>query len=500
MIKNAQSLIHLFNTNIQDCYVVVIGDVMLDKYYFGEMKRISPEAPVPIVNKKREMTTLGGAANVANNLVKLGCNVSLVGAVGNDQGRDEFFNLLETNQIDGSGMIIDKRCTTMKTRIMSGNQQVLRIDHEDTIHISDLAIQQVEEWLVQKLNTEQMNAIIISDYGKGFCQKELCQRVISLANQNSIPIVIDPKGKNWEKYTNATILTPNFTELSDIVGNNLLNTNEAMNEYGPLVRQKYSIDYLLITRSDKGMSLVGENEITHISTAAKEVFDVSGAGDTVVSTLSAFIGIGAQIEDAVKISNLAAGFVVGKVGTYAVQTDELLEQLKLSCENTEKLSSKVFYYEEYKRVMNLWRKNGYKIIFTNGCFDLLHIGHVTYLKKAKQLGDKLVVGLNSDLSVKRLKGPTRPILSENDRAKMLSFFEFVDAIIIFDEDTPLNLLSEVRPDILVKGGDYKAEEVVGKEFAGKTVIIPYLDGYSTSNMIEKITNIKIELNKGIREL
>lgn len=487
-MKNTQSLIHLFNTNRQDCHVLVIGDVMLDKYYFGEMNRISPEAPVPIVNMKGEMKTLGGAANVANNLVHLGCKVSLVGVVGNDQGRNEFFDMLESKGIDGSGIITDDRCTTTKTRIISGNQQVLRIDYEEKITISDSTIKQFEEWLLQKLKTNQFNSIIISDYEKGFCRKELCQSVISFANQLDIPIIIDPKGKEWNKYSNATIITPNMKELSDILGTDLSNTNEVISEYGPLLRQRYGLDYLLITRSEKGMSLVGEKDIVTIPTLTKEVFDVSGAGDTVVSTLATFIGIGGQIEDAVKISNLAAGIVVGKVGTYAVRDYELLEQLELLSENANKQSKKVFFSEEYKQLISNWKAKGDKVIFTNGCFDLLHIGHATYLKQAKQLGDKLVIGLNSDQSVKRLKGPSRPITNENDRAKMLSFFEFVDAVIIFEEDTPLHLISEIRPDVLVKGGDYKVEEVVGGEFAGKVEIISFLDGYSTSNIIEKISN------------
>lgn len=487
MIKNIQSLIHLLNTDIQNCHVLVIGDVMLDKYYFGEMKRISPEAPVPIVEMKEEMHTLGGAANVANNLVHLGCKVSLVGAVGNDRGRNELFDILEAKGIDSSGMITDQRCTTTKTRIISGNQQVLRIDNEEKINISDTTIKQIEEWLIQKLKSDQINSIIISDYEKGFCRKELCQTVISLANQLDIPIIIDPKGNKWGKYTNATMVTPNISELSEILGKDLPNTNETIHEYGHLLRKKYNLDYLLITRSEKGMSLVGEGEIITIPTVAKEIFDVSGAGDTVVSTLAACLGVEARTEDAVKLANLAAGIVVGKVGTYAVRDYELLEQLELLSDKTDELSNKVIFSGEYQQVINKWKLKGNKIIFTNGCFDLLHIGHAAYLKKAKQLGDKLVIGLNSDYSVKRLKGPSRPVINENDRAKMLSFFEFVDAVIIFDEDTPFNLIAEIRPDILVKGGDYKEDAVVGREFSGKVEIISFVDGYSTSGIIEKIS-------------
>lgn len=488
MIKSFRSLIDGFHTKIQDCHVLVIGDIMLDQYYFGEMNRVSPEAPVPIVNMKKEMKTLGGAANVANNLVQLGCKVTLAGVVGNDLAKNEILSMLESKGIDSSGILTDERCTTTKTRIISGNQQVLRIDNEERIDISDITMEHFNEWFLNKLRMENIHSIIISDYEKGFCRKELCQRVISFANQLGISIIIDPKGKDWEKYSNATIITPNIKELSHVLGTDLSNTNEVINEYGPLLRKKYALDYLLITRSDKGMSLVGNKEIVNIPTLAKEVFDVSGAGDTVVSTLAAFIGIGGEIDDAVQISNVAAGIVVGKVGTYAVRNDELLQQLELLNEMKDPLRSKVFFNHDYKQLIRNWRQKGNKIIFTNGCFDLLHLGHATYLKHARQLGDKLVIGLNSDQSVKRLKGPSRPIINQNDRANMLSFFEFVDAVIIFEEDTPLKLISEIRPDILVKGGDYQVEEVVGREFAGKVEIISFVDGYSTSNIIEKITN------------
>ena len=271
-MQNVQSLIQLFKRSIQDCHVLVIGDVMLDKYYFGEMKRISPEAPVPIVNMKGEMKTLGGAANVANNLVHLGCKVSLAGVVGNDQGRNEFIEILESKGIDGSGIITDDRCTTTKTRIISGNQQVLRIDHEEKINISDSTIEQFEEWLLHKLKANQFNSIIISDYDKGFCRKELCQKVIALANQLAIPIIADPKGDKWYKYSNATIVTPNMKELSDKLGIDLSNTSEVIHEYGPLLRKKYAFDYLLITRSEKGMSLVGEDEISKSSNCSERCF------------------------------------------------------------------------------------------------------------------------------------------------------------------------------------------------------------------------------------
>ncbi|MBE4907217.1 bifunctional D-glycero-beta-D-manno-heptose-7-phosphate kinase/D-glycero-beta-D-manno-heptose 1-phosphate adenylyltransferase HldE [Bacillus luteolus] len=489
MISNIQSLVQMFKENRRDCRVLVIGDVMLDKYYFGDITRISPEAPVPVINMKMENKTLGGAANVAKNLALLGCKVSLVGVVGKDQGQQELLQMLEHEKIDGSGLLTSERCTTTKTRIISGNQQLLRIDHEDKFEIMDSLVEQFEKWYLQRIEMETFHAIIISDYEKGFCRKELCETVISIANQRGIPVIVDPKGHDWSKYTNATIITPNFKEFSRIIGSELSNTEEVIAKFAPMLREKYSLNYLLITRSEKGMSLVEEGDMIHISTKAKEIYDVSGAGDTVVSTIAAFISIGAPLVDAVKIANIAAGIVVGKRGTYAVRSDELLEELE-DLTPLENLDTKVMAREELKHRVNQWRSQGEKIVFTNGCFDLLHIGHAKYLKDARQLGNRLIVGLNSDFSVKRLKGPSRPIVSESDRARMLSFFEFVDAVCIFEEDTPLELISEVLPDILVKGGDYKADEVVGKEYSGRVEIITFVDGYSTTNIIEKISNFE----------
>ncbi|WP_019241442.1 MULTISPECIES: D-glycero-beta-D-manno-heptose-7-phosphate kinase [Bacillus] len=494
MIKNAHSLIKLFNSKIKDCNVIVIGDVMLDRYYFGDIKRISPEAPIPIINVRDEMKTPGGAANVANNLAHLGCKVSLVGAVGDDLEKNELMDMLKFVNIDSSGILTGKSCTTTKTRVISGNQQVIRIDNEEQTDMSEMMFKQFQEWILNELKFQSINVIIISDYEKGFCTKELCKFVIEEANERAIPIIIDPKGNDWSKYSNATMITPNLKELSKIIGRELFNTNEVIQQFVPELRKQYNLDYLLVTRSEKGMTLVGEEEIVHIPTVAKEIFDVSGAGDTVISTIAAFIGIGAKIDDAVKVSNVAAGIVVGKVGTYAVRDFELLDKLEELNEHSLKLSSKITSKTELKLLINKWRTNGEKVVFTNGCFDLLHIGHATYLKDARQLGDKLIVGLNSDKSVKNLKGPTRPIINENDRAKMLSFFEFVDAVIIFDENTPLDLISEVKPDILVKGGDYKVNEVVGREFADRVEIISFVDGYSTSGIIKSIsykTSLKV---------
>lgn len=484
MSHNFKSVVQIFREKIRSCHVLVIGDLMLDKYYFGDIKRISPEAPVPVVNLKEETKTLGGAANVANNLVHLGCKVSLAGVVGNDQGREELFELLEYKGVDVSGIVTDNRFTTTKTRIISGNQQVLRIDQEEQIEITDASLKQFEEWISAKFNTEIYDSIIISDYGKGFCRKELCQLAISFAKKKGIPIVIDPKGEDWGKYIGATMITPNLKELGDLLRKDILNQDQTIYEYGPMLRNKYALEYLLITRSEQGMSLIGADEMLHIPTLAKEVFDVSGAGDTVISTLAALIGIGIPINDAVKVANIAAGIVVGKVGTYAVHEDDLIEELELLNED----KNKIYFDKKYQSVINKWKSKGHSIIFTNGCFDLLHIGHATYLQRAKKMGDKLIVGLNSDKSVKRLKGASRPIVLERDRAKMLSFFEFVDAVIVFDEDTPENLIADIRPDVLVKGGDYQAEAVLGKEYAGRVEILPFVDGYSTTTIIEKITN------------
>lgn len=326
--------------------------------------------------------------------------------------------------------------------------------------------------------------IVISDYGKGMCSEELCPFIIEKANAQNKKVIIDPKGANWEKYNNAFLVTPNVKELSEVYGKEIANEDDDIIKYGSIVRKKYNLTYLVVTRSEKGITIIGENYVKTIPTQAMEVFDVSGAGDTVVACIAVFLDLGLDIDNAVYYANLAAGVVVGKLGTAPITLSELTYALNGIH------SSKVVSRSSISDIIKRERSFNKKIVFTNGCFDILHKGHVTYLKKAKSLGDILILGLNSDDSVRRLKGPTRPVNSENDRAVVLEALECIDYIVIFDEDTPLNLIKNIMPDILVKGGDYKVEDVVGREYAGRVEIIDFVQGYSTTSTIEKLNGGK----------
>jgi D-beta-D-heptose 7-phosphate kinase/D-beta-D-heptose 1-phosphate adenosyltransferase len=324
------------------------------------------------------------------------------------------------------------------------------------------------------------DTIIISDYGKGVISPKVSQLVISTANQMGKATIVDPKGSDWSKYQNATIVTPNVKELAEVANRRVNNSDYEIISAGQEVRARYGLKYLVVTRSEKGVTILSEEGVTHIATKAKEVYDVSGAGDTVVATMACALAVGASIQNAVDIANAAAGVVVSKVGTVPITMDDLLHYLHAKREDSAiPLDRLVMLIDGYK-------KRGKRIVFTNGCFDILHRGHVDYLRKAKSLGDILVLGLNSDSSVKRLKGESRPINNEEDRAFVLAALDSVDYVVIFDEDTPKELLSHIKPDLLVKGGDYTPETVIGKEYAKEVAIIDFVDGYSTTRTIERM--------------
>lgn len=456
--------------------ILVLGDIMLDRYFFGEVTRISPEAPVPVVHIRRRHETLGGAANVANNLSRLGCRVCIAGRVGDDPDGETAARLLGKAQIDHTGLIGELPQTISKTRIVSQNQQMLRLDVEDTAPLSPEGEKQIRSWL--DAHIAGASCLIISDYAKGFCTPALCRYAIGLCRRHSVLAIVDPKGSDWEKYSGAFLVTPNLKELSVVCGAPVPNTDTSVEKAAPAVRERYGIDNLLVTRSEKGMTLVAEGKTAHVKARPLEVYDVSGAGDTVVSALSAMLAIGIPLMEAVQIANLAAGIAIAHPGTYAVSKEEILSRL-----NNDDFSQKIVDRASLSLLVESLRDDGKKVVFTNGCFDVLHKGHLVYLKKAKDLGDVLIIGVNSDESVKRLKGPDRPINQERDRALLLSAFDFVDYVTVFGEDTPLELISSVRPDILVKGGDYRADQVVGREYAGETRILPFVDGYSSTKVI-----------------
>ena len=463
--------------NLKKSKVLVIGDVMLDTYYKGDVKRISPEAPVPVVRVNYRFDTLGGAANVCRNLCNVGSKVYLIGCVGKDDRSEIVAQKLDEIAVDYTLFPTDYP-TINKIRVIGNHQQIVRVDFEEEKMI--LTSEQQDE--INQIISEKItfvDCVVISDYGKGFCTEKICQHAINAANKLGKTTIVDPKSFDWKKYEQATIITPNVKEFAEVSGKEISNNDEEITVAAAQLLQKYNFTGLLITRSEKGMSLASNNLIEHIPTEAKEVFDVSGAGDTVVAVLAAGLSAHFSLRESVVLANIAAGIVVGKEGTTPISYEELMLAV------AEKSSlSKVIDLELLLPILQNIRTNK-KIVFTNGVFDVIHKGHIYYLRKAKQLGDLLILGLNTDSSVKRIKGEGRPFNNETDRAFVLSAFNFIDYIVLFSDNTPIELIKMVQPDILVKGADYKIEEVIGREFAKETVLIDFQAGYSSTNIINK---------------
>ncbi len=467
--------------------VAVIGDIMLDRYVMGRVERISPEAPVPVNLIKSQREVLGGAANTAANLSSLGCHVFLAGLRGNDNDGKDLEKLFRESGIDQSGVLVssDYRTTT-KIRILGDRQQMMRLDYEEKRILQEEETERILSWL-EALLENKLGSIVLSDYGKGMITYDLSQKVIKTAAAYGVPVLADPKGTDWSKYDGAYGVTPNMKELSDCLGKHVDNLDEKIEEAGEKIREKYHLENLFVTRSEKGLTCINCKGSIHRASMAQDVFDVSGAGDTVMAVLAAATAEKTDTETALELANTAAGIAVSKVGTYQIKREELLDAW---CRfRYGRITYIPTTWEEAKRKVALWKNRGERIVFTNGCFDLLHRGHITYLEQAAALGDRLIVGLNSDKSVKRLKGECRPLNTESDRAFMLAALRMIDEVVIFDEDTPEKLISVLEPDVLVKGGDYKPEKVAGREYAGKVEIVSFVDGYSTTKMIEKIKEL-----------
>ena len=467
--------------NIEKKNILVIGDVMLDTYYTGDVKRISPEAPVPVFRKKAERSVLGGAANVAANLVAAGQNVSMMAMVGNDENGDRLRTIFNAQGVDTSLVVSLERSTTVKTRFLaSNNQQVLRLDVEDTNPLSHDDCERMLESLDQQI--DKFDLILLSDYLKGLLTFEFTQGVLQRAKNKNIPAIIDVKDPKVEKYKDAYLIKPNLKELQDLTGVVVENDNEII-EASRKLRKICHTEYILTTCGARGMVLVGDGEPYFIESVGKEVFDVTGAGDTTIAYLAACMVNGFEMKDAVDIANYAAGIQVSKVGTSSVYWKEIREHLANEATSHKILTGRAI--EEFRK-----ENTDKKIVFTNGCFDILHVGHIRYMQEAAELGDILVVGLNSDDSVRRLKGPERPINNQNDRAEMLAALEFVDYVAVFDDDTPYELIKKIQPDVLVKGGDYNPDNVVGKDIVeargGELRLLNFVEGKSTTNIINKI--------------
>ncbi len=471
-----------------DKWVLVIGDLMLDRYLIGDVQRISPEAPVPVVLLKQQNDRAGGAANVAANLANLGITTRIAGCVGEDAEASTLLALINHLGIKSEAVIQSSaRPTIAKTRVMSTNQQIVRIDQESQAPLSDEENSELHILITRAIH-DQPAMVILSDYAKGVLSEATCRYIIETCKQANIPVLVDPKGQDYSKYQGATALTPNKKETAEACGVSM-NDNNALLAAAKKLKKSLNLDFLAVTRGEEGITLLEQDTDHHISATAKKVFDVSGAGDTVIATLAAGLIHGLSAQEALSLANTAAGIVVGKVGTVPIELAELLHEL--TSKNANAQADKICDLASLKNKVSTWRDSHQKIVFTNGCFDLLHAGHVTYLEAAKKTGDKLILGLNTDRSVSALKGPTRPVIHENDRARVLAALEAVDAVILFDEDTPLNLIDVVRPDVIVKGDDYTEEQVVGgkevKAWGGSVKLIPLVQGRSTTGILEKIS-------------
>jgi D-beta-D-heptose 7-phosphate kinase/D-beta-D-heptose 1-phosphate adenosyltransferase len=450
--------------------ILVIGDIMLDQYVSGTVTRISPEAPVPVVKVAEEWTTLGGAANVAANVAALGGQPILLGLIGNDQSAEELNSICNDRGIK-TDFVQGDQPTIVKTRVVSG-QQIVRFDKEEPLVWSDVQLNQLSSKLENQI--ADCDLVLLSDYAKGTLSDQVLKLIFTQADKQQVKVLVDPKRADWSTYRGAFAVTPNLVELGMTQnGEKVANEDNTVVAICNSLRNQFAIENIIATRSSYGMTVVKENGILNIPTRAQEVFDVSGAGDTVLAALGVSLAEGKSVSESAFIANAAAGIVVSKRGTAVVTRKELEAFLRKSNKLIDRSEIQDFKSARSKQ----------KMVFTNGCFDVLHQGHRKLLKEARELGDCLVVGLNSDDSIKRLKGENRPINSINQRSEALEALPFVDAVIVFEEDTPYELLEELKPQILVKGGDYTVAEVVGNNLVEEVVIIPLVEGVSTTELL-----------------
>jgi D-beta-D-heptose 7-phosphate kinase / D-beta-D-heptose 1-phosphate adenosyltransferase len=485
MVVNEPSrLLGLIEESFGNPRILVVGDVMLDRSTWGEVDRISPEAPVPVLRRVRTSSAPGGAANVAMNLAGLGIKATLAGFWGDDAEMRELRGLLAG--LDASGMVASAHPTISKTRIVSRNQQLLRLDVEN----ADPHPPDEEHTLLERCMTllATADAVILSDYAKGALSAPLCQAIIQRAKERRIPVLVDPKGRDFTKYAGASTICPNLQELGLATGVAPGNLPKLLSAAQKLVSQ-LGLQFMTVTMSEKGIRVLYGDSFFHSPTRAREVFDVTGAGDTVIAVLAASLAGGLDAESAVTLANMAAGLVVGKRGTAPVSRNDLVAELTAS--SPMRGEDKMLDLPQLQIRLAEWRATGHRIVFTNGCFDILHVGHIQLLEQCRQFGDKVVVAVNSDASVQRLKGSTRPVIGQNDRVRVLAALAATDAVVIFDEATPLELIRAVRPDVLVKGGDYTAATIVGADdvasWGGRVAIVPTVEGVSTTNTIRKMT-------------
>jgi D-beta-D-heptose 7-phosphate kinase/D-beta-D-heptose 1-phosphate adenosyltransferase len=462
-------------------HIAVIGDIMIDHYIWGSCERISPEAPVQVVVTESETSVLGGAGNVVRNLTALDAKVSLYSVIGDDNAAEEMEALLRECQLEKSVVITQSgRKTSKKTRVVASSQQILRYDAESISLIDERS--QVALFEAVQSTLQNYDAILLSDYAKGVLTPSLTQQLIVEAKRYAIPILVDPKGSDYSKYKGATLLTPNRKE-AQIAANQTLESTTLLKEVGFSLKEQLHLDAMLITLSEDGIALF-EEHMEVIPTVAQEVFDVTGAGDTVLAALGVAISSGLNLYEACEFANKAAAVVVAKVGSATATLNEVEEYTHKLHQG--KAGSKLKDFTQIQRIAKRLKEQNKRVVFTNGCFDILHRGHTSYLEAAKERGDILIVGVNSDESIKRLKGESRPINRLEDRAYILAALESVDYVVTFSEETPYELIKMVQPHILVKGADYEGKEVIGADLAERVELIAFVEGRSTTKMIEQI--------------
>lgn len=487
MTTSPQELVRTLD-QLANLNILCVGDVMLDRYIYGKVDRISPEAPIPVFTANKEERMLGGAGNVVRNLLSLGAQVAFASVIGDDATGNQLTGLVGAEKRLIPTLLTEKgRLSTKKTRYVAGGQQILRSDKESRDQVKPETVTKITELLLPEIGEYQ--AIILSDYGKGLLTPELCRSVIDAARRSNIPVFVDPKQRDVSLYAGATVLSPNLKELALAAGVDSFENDAALIDAAKHLAATHNFQYVLVTRGEQGMSLVdAAGLIIHLPAAAQQVFDVSGAGDTVIATLAATYAGGATMADAALLANIAGGIVVGRLGTAVVHRTDLTAALYMH--RARALQEKVLPVDTAIDIITNWRRDGLTVGFTNGCFDIMHAGHITLLADAKSRCDKLIVALNTDASVRGLKGPTRPVNAEMDRAQVVAALSAVDAVVLFNEETPLELLKKLKPDVLMKGADYTKDQVVGgdlvESYGGRVELLPLKDGYSTSGIIRKV--------------
>jgi len=463
--------------------ILVIGDLMIDKYLWGECNRVSPEAPVQVINVSKETKVLGGAGNVAHNLVTLGSNVKVLSVIGGCKTSNELKNLFKEINLSIDYLIEQKnRVTSKKTRIISSQQQVIRYDIESNDDIDVVSEKKLVALFKSVLN--DLDLVVLSDYGKGVLTTNVTKEIIKIANSNNIKVIVDPKGSDYSKYTSAYLLTPNKKEAGEATGINI-SDKDSLKKALVYLKNSCDLNTSLITLSEDGIAFFDDDLSIH-PTVAREVYDVTGAGDTVLASLGFALSCNYSIEEAIEFANLAAGIVVGKIGSATTTLDEIAEYKSSLHKST--IETRIKTRNEIQIISQRLRNNGKKLVFTNGCFDIIHSGHISYLETTKSYGDVMIVGLNSDQSVRVLKGESRPVNSQEDRALILAALRVVDYVVIFDEDTPYELIKAIRPHTLVKGGDYEGKAVIGEDLVEDCKLVKFVNGKSTTKTIEKIRN------------